>query len=460
MKKFLWGIGFLLLVFGFTCFFYYINEPYGDVVLSYYDGYYDYYGMEYNEIPIKLEGTRGWERAVKGTIVVYFYFGGRVSAYCMGHLLRMLSMLSPMIVSMICAGILIANVFLVLCISFRGSKKALCAPLFFLLIFLANYWYRGAGTYYVYMMTMVYTYCWPVFLGLLYYYITESGSVFERKKEIQEKKIWIIQILGFITGMGHEILSLMILGAIAIKWCIGRFLKKREIEDFKIHAGYMVGYCFCFFAPGNFRRAARPHDAITAAYSERLYGAFLTHYYAIKGTRECTAILLGLIVCVVLVLALYLMRKKGDIIVNIFLNNVNLLLAAILSIPIWALMPSCPLYGTFLFSLLVYAFLVSFSKEVENIIPRFNYVNIVGSICVVVFFIVTCSEEVRSFAGTTFERRRLVKEAVALNLTEVEVPRYNDSLNNGRYLLSYLNNQAEYDLDYYIDYYGVRLIIK
>ena len=123
-------------------------------------------------------------------------------------------------------------------------------------------------------------------------------------------------------------------------------------------------------------------------------------------------------------------------------------------------MPSTPAYGTFLFSLLIYAFILSFATEIDRFIPCIDRINVVGSIIIMIMFIAMYGGEIKSFSETTFERRRLVAAAVNQNLSEVIVPRYSESLNKSRYLLSYLNDQKQYDTDYYIYYYGVRMIIK
>ena len=451
------GIMILLLLFCFIVFFYYINEPFGDAVLAYYDGHYDMYIPEYDELPIKLEGTRGMERVVKSIVFAYLYFGGRVSAYIMGQLGRalprdMLPFLSALI--------LFVTVYLTLYLSVRKSNKVLYCPVFFLLVFVANYWCRGVGAYYVYMFTMVYTYLWPILLGLLFYAIVESENVFDPTTELKRREFWLVQLLGFMAGFGHEIVSLMILGAGIIKWYIGNCLKTRRLADLKIYIGYIIGYACCFLAPGNFRRASRPHDAITTTYSERLYGAISQHYVAIMGSRECKIILAVLIICAILVVWLYALRKQRDVIMEILLNHINFLLVAIISIPIWAFMPSTPAYGTFLFSLLIYAFILSFATEIDRFIPCIDRINVVGSIIIMIMFIAMYGGEIKSFSETTFERRRLVAAAVNQNLSEVIVPRYSESLNKSRYLLSYLNDQKQYDTDYYIYYYGVRMIIK
>lgn len=448
----------LLLLFCFIVFFYFINEPYGDAILAYYDGHYDMYIPEYDELPIKLEGTRGIERVVKSIVFAYLYFGGRVSSYIMGHFGRalprdMLPFLSALI--------MFAIIYLTLYLSVRKSNKVIYCPVFFLLLFLANYWCRGFGVFYAYMFTMVHTYLWPILLGLLFYAIVERGSVFESTTEFKRGEFWLIQLLGFMAGFGHEIISLMILGAGMIKWYIGHCLKTRRLADLKIYIGYMIGYSCCFFAPGNFRRANRPHDAITTTYSDRLSEAIAQHYVAIMGSRECKSIFIGLLICAIVVIGLYTLRKQRDVIMEILLNHINFLLVAIISIPIWAFAPATPAYGTFLFSLLIYAFILSFATEIGRFIPCIDRINVVGSIIIVIMFIAMYGGEIKSFSETTLERRRLVAEAVDLNLSEVIVPRYSESLNRSRYLLSYLNDQKQYDTDYYIYYYGgVRLVIK
>ena len=102
--------------------------------------------------------------------------------------------------------------------------------------------------------------------------------------------------------------------------------------------------------------------------------------------------------------------------------------------------------------------MLSICRKINDYI-RFNNVKNTIVIIMVTLFCFFNAQEIYSYSKTSFERRSLVAEAIEQSRSEVVVPRFDDNLSKARYLLSYLNDQKQYDTDHYRSFYGIRLVI-
>lgn len=103
------------------------------------------------------------------------------------------------------------------------------------------------------------------------------------------------------------------------------------------------------------------------------------------------------------------------------------------------------------------------TKEISadrNTIDKRQPVWVVCTIVIMLLFVKSNVREVYHYSRVSIERRNLARSAVQEGQSEVAVPYFDSDLSTDRYLLSYLNDQNQYNTNYYIAYYGTRLVLS
>lgn len=249
---------------------------------------------------------------------------------------------------------------------------------------------------------------------------------------------------------------------IGMHWILDVYIfKTKKWTSIFRHIGLGIGYVLCISAPGNYYRMGQSHDIVSNTYAERVQLCWEVHKNII------TADLTGNKIFLILFLMAYsiaLVMVTNNILEfnEIVKKGLPITIAAGLSVFVWAITPQCPPYGMDMWIIMIYSILFIFVGRLEEYIPDMLRLKLI-TVCTL-FFMVWFSihhiEDIYAYSQVSIERRMKVKAAVEAGEVEVIVPRFDDSLSSNLYYLGYLNNQNQYDTDYYRAYYGVRLIIQ
>lgn len=441
------GVLIMIIITCFTWVFSYINEPVGDDLLTYYDGaiaqYLDGFSLGLGERitnPIQV---------LKELRFIYRYWSGRM----IGYSVMLFGKFLPKVVqAFITAIVFSANILLAMRIVFDKLKNVVKSPVVFCLMFFTIYYYRS-GCYYEYMWTMVAVYSIPIFIILLYY------NLFDEKVDLKATNgMGFMQIIGFVAGFSHEILSLIlivIVGSEYIRDCILKNCRWTRVFSF---TGLGFGYLLCFLAPGNFYRTTQSHDIVANTYADRLKNIFILNRIVLTYTTE-QRIVFGILSIVTAATVIIIILKKEEL-GQILLKRVGIIIACCLYPFICAAVPHYPIYGEDLWIYMIYILCLNVAVRIRYYFSVKETFKFVLPVLLIVFFGVLNYNELYTYAKTSYRRRLLVREAVKKGEGQVVVPCFDEGLSQERYLLSYLNDQNQYDLDYYQWYYGTRLVIE
>ena len=360
------------------------------------------------------------------------------------------------------AGIIFALFIIsILTLAFSSLRKALTHPLLMLLLFLVLIFYNRASSYY-FMWIMIITYVLPSAMFLIYLFLFDQYV-----KEHTAKRFYMLNILGFFCGIAHEML-----GAFLIIMLLGKGISvvslRKEMKFWSYvscHIGFILGYIICFFAPGNFNRMNSSHDqGINRNYFDKLIDVLLEQrnmlYPSGLGGLGISVkrytLILGLIICVGMVLVILSKKWKEAL-----ADNLYLLFGLVSSPFLWAFgsymggWAAC--FWNALFFILLFKLAFGY-VEIGKIMPKWiqrSYLNIV---CLMVASIIIIANNVSwftAFIQTSHEWNRATTQAKEDGETAVIVPKYP----NVRILMTgYINDPVQYEEEYYIKYYGIKII--
>lgn len=180
-------------------------------------------------------------QVLKALRFAYSHWTGRVPGYILNYWGKILPRL---LLSIITSCIYSANIVLALKIIWKRWDKIFNSPMYILALYFAMYWYCHL-VYFTYMWTMTSIYPFSLLLILLYYVI--FMDYFDGSHIIKRKEWFVLQILGILAGMSHEVIAFCLMIALLIT-CLGTIINKRRYVDFVIYnIGLATGYCIGFF---------------------------------------------------------------------------------------------------------------------------------------------------------------------------------------------------------------------
>ena len=445
-KQLCFGLLIILFVTCFTTTFSWFYEPIGDDVITFFEGAISFY---LDDVSLNI-GDRITNpiQVIKLLKFYYMNWSGRMTGYSFLYF----GLLFPKVVRAILVGVIFSsNIVLTLRIAYGKTRDALSSPLLFGLVFLVCYWYK-LGCYYTYMWTLVSVYSFPIFLWLLYYNLTLNFDILKKRHGLI-----YLQLLGFVSGFSHEVLSLLLIIAVGTNWLRDFLQKKCKFTDLFRHSALGVGYLFCFFAPGNFHRTLQSHDAVYNHFIDRFSNEWLQNKSVLTGTKESE--LIYSVILFAAFAAIIIMIVKQDDIKKVILDRLGLIVSCGMFTFIWAATPQQPIYGEDLWILMVYSLLLSFAVKNSKYISVSNKSKVILTVIILIMFCIANFDELYSYCRVSYRRREIVNQAVMDGSNEVVVPKYEYFLTNYRYPVGDLNDQSQYNTTYYIKYYGVRLIV-
>jgi hypothetical protein len=380
----------------------------------------------------------------------YHVWNGRVLGVLMEPMLTLFGQGFTAIISVaIYSGIVISCGIL----AYGSLKGILTKPIAIFVLAIMLFWYNAAmGFMSMWVMTCIYGMTMLMYL----LYLVALNKVISTRFSVNFKWIVLLNVFGFLVGITHEALGAICIMVILTRTLVSVYRQKAGIRKFFIHSGLLVGYLVTFFAPGNFNRMLQNHDSQQLAISlvQRLRMSFQAHSIVLNGTNKLTTILLTIMIFLFISTLMPITKEKMK---NLMVDNIEYMVGIIASIFIWSTVSYTPVYGTVLWLAFVLIFLLR-NINVDEKLTRFGFVLIISAF----LMISTAKHELpwmNSMRVTTNQWRTSIALAKSQGLKEVKVPAYPAITNNLYTLKNFLNNQINYDRDYYLSYYGIHIIV-
>lgn len=341
----------------------YSRPPVGDDILLSFFGYFSpYYNPDGFVLGDRIHSIFQAFQSVKET---YMNWGGRVVGF---FLMPFISIYGDWFIAVANALVLLGIILSTGVLIFGNIKKVLLQPFFLIFGFLV-FVYFYFGIYYLLMWAMMAPYGVSALLCLVYVYFIQR--VYDCKN-IYIKDIIFINLLGFTTGITHEIYVLVMCVFLLVLF----IQSKEKIKHLICNIGIFVGAILCVFAPGNFVRMKSVHDvSIFDPYIIKLAKSIITHIHAILG-YGLYLLPICLFLFVLFCILLFLNRKN----LGALLKESKALIPyffVLLSSPfIWAIASYVPSYGLVLFTaffwVFVFKLLIIMLKDINHIDIKLN----------------------------------------------------------------------------------------
>ncbi|MBD5487933.1 MAG: hypothetical protein HDR13_03955 [Lachnospiraceae bacterium] len=410
----------------------------------------------------------------------YFTWNGRVITKLVIPLIRMIfslpdgmnwTMLSLYI--MLLQLVMLLLVVRIICGSIKDSMKVPAVILLtgILLFYIPSYSYAYMTR--LVMYTFINIYVISVILYLLFY--TAIHRVYMKSSDLPETKTIIgINLLGFLAGLSHEAYG-VIFGAVLLTQLTRFWLKnyrKISVRYLFMYIGYIVGFCICFFAPGNFNRAQQSHESAlrTVPLAKRLLNSIYIHAFVGYKIWIVPVVVLP----VLIVLFAVLLRKKilsvKDILA-ILVNNLDWFMGFIMSAITWGLVARVVSYGMLAANVMLIIGITKFFLELWRLVADRTIMgkgkiervqNVLAGLSVAMVILLAASNytDMSAVHQVADEWRENIRIARKVGMEEIEVPAYPKDLDPRFYDLDAINNQSRYDKVACRVAYGTHVVLK
>lgn len=364
------------------------------------------------------------------------------------------------IISVFAGAIFALFIMSVSALAFSDWKKAFEHPLSMLAFYIIFVFFHFAVRYNI-MWIMIVTYTLPVTLFLIYLYLLDG----ELPKSLHY--VIMFNVLGFSCGIGHEMLGVVLAFMLLGKCITIVFFQKKMLfwNYIKLQIGFVIGYCICFFAPGNFRRtnASVNQEGFGRSYFERLFEGIDKNISALYPSQFLDSIgftktiYIAFVAFMILVCAVFIIRNKQ---LKIFIfENLFLLFGLTVSPFLWALAPhigswTTGLWGAIFYILLIRIVISAQIKKLPELIYK-RHLNIFVCIVLFLFLIIQNFGWYSSFIRIGVTWNKAIKYAKEAGEEEVYVPKFPE---HTILFSNEINNPAYYERDIYIGYYGVKIV--
>lgn len=435
----------LLILLGAAIIFYiiqYYQFLWGDDVLFQYENsHYCYTGLNQwwpaeRITNLSMMHNEVWAR--------WLYFSGRLSTV---FFVPLLNIWGQNICSIIGSIIYVLFIIFMARIIWGNWKECLLHPIGLLCIYLLQFHFSPTVSY-MQMWTFVCHYSMPIVLCLLYYILWVECT----KKQMSWRGLLAINLFGIYVGATHELLPLYCFILIGVRGLV--LYKKKFFKPLLIsNIGILLGYLVVVFAPGNLVRMGIAHDKrrMETGIKEKFAISWKSHVEAL-GLENLIVKVLLIVAIFIIVFSVYKKRKKVK---EMILDNLEFVVAAVLSVVLWAIVaPPVAQYSLPFFK----AVLLIFFFRIVNIESTFS-LKYVGLVCAtVVVFMLSNIGWCRDVVDVTIYRREQIRIAKEANLDEVVVINYPESTANYYTDFNVGNTPGMHDNVVDADFYGIRII--
>lgn len=347
-----------------------------------------------------------------------------------------------------------------------------------LLFFVPSYSYAYMTRILMYVFTNIYVV--SAILYLIFYRLI--GQLFERAagsrqtggKELTVGRLTAINAVGLIAGLSHEAYG-VIFGTVLLTQLIRYWLenhRKISIRCLLLYVGYLVGFCICFFAPGNFNRAAQSHESAlrTVPLLQRLFYSIYVHtFVAYKVWIVPVAVIPVLVTAVIVGLHKRLLTWKEML--AAVLRNLEWFLGFAMSAVTWGLVARVVNYGMLAANILIIIGVLRVICEwwkcaVGHLLTEHKKIGMIRristavSLAVVLAMIIGIGSEFTTVHRTADVWRENIGIARKAGMEEIVVPAYPADLNPKFYEPQVINYQNSYNKQAYRVVYGTRIVVE
>lgn len=411
----------------------------------------------------------------------YFSWDGRVVTKLVTPLVRMIFSLPDgmnwVFFSIYIAGMLL-TMFLLTVRAVCGSiKEGMGEPIVIfltgiLLFCVPSYSYAYMSRLIMYTFTNIYVI--SVILYLVFYMLIRC--VYERYAAMQadDKKtgrsdsrlcgtltLIGINLAGTLAGLSHEAYG-VIFGVVLLTQMLRFWFNhnwKIRIRSMFLYPGYLIGFCICFFAPGNFNRAAQSHESAlrTVPLFTRLFNSIYIHTYVAYKIWIFPVIVLP-VLAVVMFLLLYRQMLGWKEVFMAVIHNLEWFLGFAMSAVTWGIVARVMIYGMLAANVLLIIGVLRTFRELwmlvtERIIENkkegktAKIQNVLAGLSVIVVISLAAGNysDMSAVHQTANKWREKIRVARKVGVEEIEVPAYPEGLDYRFYDLDAINSQNIYD---------------
>lgn len=419
--------------------------------------------------------SASWSRLCKS----YVSWDGRVVTKLVTPLIRMIFSL-PDRVSWMMFGIYIAGMlFILFLLTVRvicGSiKEGMSEPMLVLLtgvllFCVPSYSYAYMSRLVMYTFTNIYVI--SVILYLVFYMLIKG--VYERYMDAHadDEKIRRpdgqlygigtligINLSGLLAGLSHEAYG-VIFGAVLLTQML-RFWYynpwKIRIRSMFLYPGYLLGFGICFFAPGNFNRAAQSHESTlrTVPFLTRLFNSVYIHTYVAYKIWIVPFIVLPIVAVVMIVLLRQKTLRLKEILLAVA-HNLEWFLGFAMSAVTWGIVARVLTYGMLAANVLLMIGVIRTFRELWQLAAKRSLASekrrrsvraVLAGISLVTVFCLAGRYYAQTAAvhRTANVWREKIWKIRTVGAEDVKVPAYPEGLDYRFYDVSTINAQNQYD---------------
>lgn len=411
----------------------------------------------------------------------YFLWDGRVITKFVTPLVRMIFALpdrfSWAFFSIYIAGMLLIMFLLtirVICGSISvGMKEPIIVFLTGILLFgVPSYSYAYMPRLIMYTFTNIYVI--SVILYLIFY--MQIRCIYERYEAMQSDDASVdrsdrrlcgilmfigVNLVGALAGLSHEaygvIFGVVLLTQMLRFWCIGNW--KTRISSMFLYPGYLIGFCICFFAPGNFNRAAQSHESTlrTVPLFTRFFNSAYIHAFVVYKIWIFPVVVLP-ILAVMMVILLHKKILVGREVLIAVIHNMEWFFGFAMSVVTWGIVARVVSYGMLAANTLLIIGVIRTFRELwmlvterviagkkDGKIEKIQNILAGLSVIAVIFLAAGNYSDVSVVHQTAKEWRGKIRVARKVGMEEIELPAYPEELDTRFYDLGLINNQERYD---------------
>lgn len=347
-----------------------------------------------------------------------------------------------------------------------------------LLFLVPSYSYAYMTRILMYVFTNIYVV--SVILYLCLYRLI--GQSFERAadsqqtggKELTAGRMIAMNAVGLAAGLSHEAYG-VIFGTVLLTQLIRYWLenhRKISIRYLFLYVGYLVGFCICFFAPGNFNRAAQSHESAltTVPLLQRLFYSVYVHAFVAYKVWILPVVVIPILVAAIIA-ALYKKLLTWKEMFAAVLRNPEWFLGFAMSAVTWGLVARVVNYGMLAANVLIIIGVLRVLREwwqcaaghlstEQKRIGMIRQITAAVSLAVVLAMIIGTGSEFAAVHRTADVWRERIGIARKAGMEEIAVPAYPADLNPRFYEPQSFNDQNAYDKQAYRVVYDTRIIVE
>lgn len=305
------------------------------------------------------------------------------------------------------------------------------------------------------MRTMVNLYG---FSFLLYLMLINLNEDYLKQDEISKRKILVINLLGFLAGLSHELLGVWFIFQLLLKTIIVRKSIKGLFIHCKCFIGLFIGYSICFIAPGNFVRAGNPHEAgLNSPIIGRLIRSITSHRVVLFEFEAIgRGIFVGMLIGTVISFIFLCYKRQYKYLLWI----VEMVTYILVSVVLWSVVARVPARGIYVTMFYVLLILLKVIYEAEKILEERHIILEALALIVMVGVLYDCCSWIPSMVEQAQNRENLIETAAENQEKEVYVPTFSEDCNRIIFLKQDVDSQYELDWLYYKRMYGVHVKLE